>query len=115
MEIFDDILLAVHTIVEGFTEYSCVKLWKEYKNAQDYDRGMGIGLPDGYGISGSEHAQGLKGLSDLLKQTHTVLQNRSDFSRYTVKFATYCANHFYLPGEFREVRDDVSDIFSPGF
>jgi hypothetical protein len=93
-EVFDEILLAVRTIVEELTRYTRRDLWEEYINAEDYDTSLGIGVPQGYSLSSSEWARGRKALSDLMKRSRAVLESKSDFSQYTVKFATYCDEHF---------------------
>jgi hypothetical protein len=105
MEVFDDILLAVRTIVKEFTEYTCRDLWEEYSNAVISDTMVGIGVPQGCGISSSDCARGRKALSDLMKRSRAVLESKSDFSQYTVKFATYCDEHFYPPSE--AIDDDL--------
>jgi hypothetical protein len=99
----NEISSTIRTIVEEFIRYTRRDLSEEYGNAQAYDYCVGIGVPEGYGISGSESARGRAALSDLMKRSRAVLENRSVFSQYTVKFATYCDEHFYAPGE---VRDD---------
>jgi hypothetical protein len=51
----DPLRRAVLAIVEEFTKYVCKDLWEEHQSAQDIDYVFGIGLPDGWGISGSDH------------------------------------------------------------
>jgi hypothetical protein len=86
-------------IVEEFTEYTRSDLWEEYNDARKYDTSVGIGVPQGYGISSSEWAQGREALRDLMKRSRAVLERKSGFSQYTVKFAMYCDENFYPPSE----------------
>jgi hypothetical protein len=48
---------------------------------------FGIGVPEGYGISGSEWRRGMQAKSDLISRVCEVRANPSVFSEYTVRFA----------------------------
>jgi hypothetical protein len=50
---------AVSRIVEEFVKYLRKELWQEHQNAKDIDYSCGIGVPEGYGISGSDFRRGL--------------------------------------------------------
>jgi hypothetical protein len=91
------ILSAVQAIVVQCAQSSGDDLWQEYENAGDFDWSRGIGLPEGYGISGSWHASGSRGLSNLLTRVSEVLTNASAFSTYTFRFAKHCAENFVIP------------------
>jgi hypothetical protein len=87
-------LSAVRAIVEQFARSSCNDLWQEYEDAANFDWSCGIGLPEGYGVVGSELASGMRSLSDLLTRASDVLSNPATFSPYTVRFAKYCSENF---------------------
>ena len=53
-EALDSIVWAVFRIVEEFTKYVRPDLWKERQDAEALDYMFGIGLPEGYGINGSD-------------------------------------------------------------
>jgi hypothetical protein len=83
-------LRSVLIIVEEFTQFVRKDLWQEHQDAMAWDYIWGIGLPDGYGISGSEHRRGMKGVSNLGARVREVRKNPSAFSKYTVEFARAC-------------------------
>jgi hypothetical protein len=87
-EALDNVLRAVSLIVESFTKYVCTDLWEEHSEARTLDCNVfGIGLPDGYGISGSMVGRGRAAIDALTLRSRDVLANRSAFSDYTVAFA----------------------------
>jgi hypothetical protein len=108
-ESLDDTLLAVRTIIVAIAEYANRDLWKEYNSVLNYDLCSGFGIPEDP-ISQSDIATGEAILSDLVKRSRTVLENRSNFSRYTVGFAMYCARH--SSDEFRKYSNDGLSDFS---
>jgi hypothetical protein len=77
---------AVFWIVEEFTQYLRKDLWQEHRNAWRVDYMCGIGVPEGYGIAGSEHRQGLCAADDLEIRARAVRANPAGFSKYTVGF-----------------------------
>jgi len=77
---------AVFAIVYEFTNYVRKDLWQEHSNAQDIDYVFGIGLPDGYGISGSDYRRMDRAVLDLTQRAHDVRANPTAFSKYTVSF-----------------------------
>ncbi len=87
----------IHTV--AFTRFACEDLWREHQDAWNWDETNGIGWPEGYGISGSQHRRGLKSLSDLQVRARKVLTNASDFSKYTVEFAKYVDENYVKPDE----------------
>jgi len=93
----ETVVVAVRTLVEEFTRYSRQDLWEEFMAAEIYDRGIGIGLPEEYGFSAWDPVRGREALSDLIKRSVAVLANQSDYSQYTIKFATHCDEHFHPP------------------
>jgi hypothetical protein len=93
-EALDKILRAIFVIVLEFAEYVRKDLWQEHVDAMAWDYIWGIGLPDGYGISGSDHGRAMKAVEDLRVRVREVRENLSTFSRYTVEFATLYAERF---------------------
>ena len=58
-EALDSVVCAVFRIVQEFTRYVRPDLWKEHEDAEDLDYMFGIGVPEGYGINGSEWRRGM--------------------------------------------------------
>jgi hypothetical protein len=58
-EALDSVVLAVFRIVQQFTRYVRPDLWKEHADAEKLDYMFGIGVPEGYGISGSDWRRGM--------------------------------------------------------
>jgi len=83
----DSIVWAVFRIVEGFTKYVRPDLWKEHQDAKDLDFMLGIGVPEGYGIGGSECRRGMAARFYLILRVYEVQQEPSAFSDYTIDFA----------------------------
>jgi hypothetical protein len=88
---FDDEALirvrrAVLCMVEEFTKYLRKGLWQEHRDAMNVDYMCGIGVPDGYGIGGSEFRRGLRAAHDLKAHAGAVRANPATFSKYTVEF-----------------------------
>ena len=82
----DRVRRAGFAIVEEFTKYLREDLWKEHQDAENVDYVCGIGLPEGYGISGSDHGRANKSANDLALRARTVRANPTSFSKYTVEF-----------------------------
>jgi hypothetical protein len=93
------IVWAVFRIVEEFTHYVRRDLWKEHQDALDLDYMFGIGLPEGYGISGSEWRRGMVAKHDLMLRVCEVRENPSAFSPYTVEFAARFAEEWDCSAE----------------
>lgn len=89
-EALERTLCSVLIIVKEFTQFARKDLWQEHQNAMNWDYIWGIGLPDGYGISGSDHRRGMMAVSDLGTRVRKVRKNPSAFSKYTVEFARAC-------------------------
>jgi hypothetical protein len=109
-EALDDVLRAVLSIVEEFTKYVRPDLWREHSDAMALDYMLGIGVPDGYGISGSDWRQGMAAIFDLIVRACNVGANPSAFSDYTVGFAKRFGEHWKLPSnqtEFLGLSDEM--------
>jgi hypothetical protein len=86
-EALDAVLSAVFSVVRGYTKYLRKDLWKEHDDAVEFDYILGIGCPDGYGISSSDWRRGMIAKSHLFSRVCEVQANPSAFSEYTVRFA----------------------------
>ena len=86
-EALDSIVLAVFRIVEAFTKHVRPDLWKEHQDAEDLDYMLGIGVPEGCGISGGEWRRGMVAKHDLMLRVCEVRENPSAFTAYTGEFA----------------------------
>jgi hypothetical protein len=83
----NDLLNAISLIVEEYTKHVQPDLREEYDYADDVDYSVGIGVPEGYGISSGQHGQGRFAAEMLTARAKTILANTDTYSRYTVKFA----------------------------
>jgi hypothetical protein len=100
----------VFRIVEAFTKYVRPDLWKEHQDAENLDYMFGIGVPEGYGINGSDWRRGMAAKADLFHRVREVNANLSAVSEYTIEFAKIFAEqwdcseeHVEPPSDFREV------------
>lgn len=80
----ENILRGVLDIVEEFTKFVRRDLWQEHQDANHWDYGGGYGLPEGYGISGSDYRGGMWACGNLRIRAREVSGNPSAFSKYTV-------------------------------
>ena len=89
---------ALYRITEGFIQYLCKDIYEEHCNAIDWDWANGIGMPEGYGISGSEHRRGMQALiiRALQARAREVRKNPADFSAYTVQFVEHFADRYII-------------------
>jgi hypothetical protein len=85
-ETLDQVLCAVFTIVQEFTRYVRKDLWQEHHDAVNFDYAGGIGVPEGYAISGSEWRCGMIAIDNLRVRAREVRKNPAAFSKYTVEF-----------------------------
>jgi hypothetical protein len=86
-EALETTLWAVFSIVEEFTKYVRPDLWKDHQAAVDLDYILGIGVPERYGISGSDWRRGMAAKHDLILRICEVRENPSAFGPYTGEFA----------------------------
>jgi len=101
-EALDSVLYAVFSIVKAFTKYVRADLWKEHSDAENLDYMFGIGVPEGYGISGSDWRRGMSAKFDLFVRAYEVLAGPSAFSKYTVEFAKHFGEHWMVPNNEKE-------------
>ena len=83
----DGVLRAVFRIVEQFAIFVRPDLSKEHRDAENLDYMLGIGVPDGYGINGSDWRRGMAAKFYLILRVYEVQQEPSAFSDYTIDFA----------------------------
>jgi hypothetical protein len=85
---------AIFQIVEGFTQFVRKDLWQEHRDAEKIDYSDGIGVPEGCGLSGSDHRRAWRAAVDMAIRARTVRANPSVFSKYTVAFVKVLAQEF---------------------
>ena len=119
-EAIDRVRSAVLVTVRGFTEHLRKDLWQEHEDAWTIDYGLGIGVPEGYCIGGTEHRAALKATHDLEVRARAVRFNPTAFSKYTVEFV----NELYAtwptlagPAEYPEsgLSDETLEESAMGF
>jgi hypothetical protein len=108
-EALDSILRAVFRIVEQFAKFVRPDLWKEHSDAEDLDYMLGIGAPDGIGISGDEWCRGMVAKADLIHRVREVSANPSTLSEYTIEFAKLFAERWDCSQEYK--LDDPSGFY----
>ncbi len=101
-EALDSIVRAVFRIVEAFTKYVRPDLWKEHRDAENLDYMFGIGVPEGYGINGSDWRRGMAAKRDLMLRVCEVRENPSAFSAYTGEFAAWFSEMWDCSAEVAE-------------
>ena len=101
-EALDSVRYAVFSVVEAFTKYARADLCKEHSDAVALDYMLGIGVPEGYGISGSDWRCGMTAKLDLMVRAYDVRANPSAFSKYTVEFANRFGEHWMVPNNDEE-------------
>ena len=97
----DSVLRAVFLIVEQFAEFVRPDLSKEHRDAENLDYMLGIGVPDGYGINGSDWRRGMVAKADLIHRVREVNVNPSNFSEYTMEFAKLFAEQWDCSQEYK--------------
>jgi hypothetical protein len=100
---------AVYRITEGFMQYLCKDIYEEHHNAIAWDWGNGIGMPEGCGISGSEHRRGTQALRALQARAREVRKNPADFSAYTVEFVKHFADRYIIDETEFALDDELID------
>jgi hypothetical protein len=98
-EALNSILRAVFGTVEQFAKIVRPDLWKEHNDAENLDYMFGIGVPEGYGINGSDWRRGMAAKFDLIFRACEVQRGPSAFSEYTVKFANWFSEQWYCNPE----------------
>jgi hypothetical protein len=93
-EALDRVLRAVCRIVKELTKYLCPDLWKEHRDAEDFDWILGIGMPKSWGTSTTEWLCGMKAKASLFRRVREVKANPSIFSDYTREFAKLFAERW---------------------
>lgn len=101
-EALDSVVLAVFRIVQQFAHYVRPELWKEHEDAEDLDYSLGIGVPEGYGINGSDWRRGMAAKYSLIHRVREVNANLSTVSEYTIEFAKLFAERWDCSREYVE-------------
>jgi hypothetical protein len=88
---FDDDVIgsieeAIFVIVREFIRFTRNDLWLEHQSAVDIDLACGIGVPEGMGISGSDHRIANQGVVYLFNRAHEFRANPNSFSQYSARF-----------------------------
>jgi hypothetical protein len=83
---FDIALYAISRIVVGFITFVRPELAAEYDDADSIDYAVGIGRPEGYGISSSQHGAACMAAKVLAVRTLQVVSNPTAHARYTLRF-----------------------------
>jgi hypothetical protein len=87
-------------------------LWKEHQDAVDLDWMLGIGVPEGYGINGSEWRRGMAAKYSLFQRVREVKAKPSTFSEYTIEFANLFAQRWDCSKEYsKDFLDEVKVPF----
>jgi hypothetical protein len=105
----DALLRAVFVVAETFVRYVRKDLWQEHQDALDWDYIWGIGNPEGYGFSGSDHRRAMRAIDDLQLRARHVSDNPSAFSRYTLEFVKIIGEKFKAHDDGRNTCNDEVD------
>jgi hypothetical protein len=84
----------VSRIVQELTKYVRPHVWKEHSDAEDFDYSLGIGVPEGWGVSSSEWRRGMMAKVNLFRRVREVNASPSNFSEYTREFAKLFAERW---------------------
>jgi hypothetical protein len=107
----DELLFAITVIVEEFTRYVCLDLCTEYSNADAYDYGLGIGVPEGYSVSTDHHQQAWIAEKALAIRAMQVSTNPDAYCRYTNRFVKALDKYWpSLGGWDRSRKDSRSNL-----
>src|SRR5262249_9942988 len=81
----DSVLRAVFRIVEQFAKFVRPDLSKEHRDAENLDYMLGVGVPDGYGINGSDWRRGMAAKAGLIHRVREGQAKPSTFSWHTIE------------------------------
>jgi hypothetical protein len=95
---FDDdaigsIRKAIFIIVQELLRFARIDLWLEHESAVDIDYICGLGVPEGMGISGSDHGRAERGVAYLFARVREFRANPDTFSQYTARFLKALDEH----------------------
>jgi hypothetical protein len=107
-EMSENTLSAIRVIANELLGFARRELYEEHYNAQDWDYLFGVGLPDGYGLSGSDHRRGHAALHNLKGRVRDLLKQPAGHSEYTIEFAKQFVERIVMDDGPAE--DKLSDI-----
>jgi len=95
---FDDAVIesirdAIFVIVKEFLRFTRNDLWLEHHSAVNIDFACGIGVPEGMGISGSDHRIANEGVAYLFNRARKFRANPDAFSQYSTYFLKALEEH----------------------
>lgn len=84
---------AIFVIVQEFLRFTRNDLWLEHESARHIDYICGIGVPEGMGVSGSDHRASQKCVAYLFDRVREFRANQDAFSQYTARFVKALEEH----------------------
>jgi hypothetical protein len=85
-EAIEDVRQSILCVLLELTRHLRNDLWKEHDDAQNIDYVCGIGVPEGYGLSGSDYGDANRSARDIALRARIVDAIPAVFSKYTVEF-----------------------------
>jgi len=106
---------AVLAILREIAKYVCKDLSEEHAYARDIDYVFGIGLPEGYGISGSDHRRMHCAADKLIERARAVRAAPTNFSKYTLSFVNDLYENWRPFSQPAEGADNGSNVIKVNF
>ena len=106
---------AVLAILGEIAKYVCKDLSEEHAYAWDIDYVFGIGLPEGYGISGSDHRRMHCAADKLIERARAVRAAPTNFSKYTLSFVNDLYENWRPFSQPAEGADNGSNVIKVNF
>jgi hypothetical protein len=91
--VIESIRDAIFVIVKEFLRFTRNDLWLEHHSAVNIDFACGIGVPEGTGISGSDHRIANEGVAHLFNRARKFRANPDGFSEYSARFLKSLEEH----------------------
>jgi hypothetical protein len=91
---FDMTLCAIREIVLGFVSFVRPELRAEYYDADSIDYAVGIGRPEGYGLSSSQHGAASMASIVLAVRKLQVFSDPTAHAPYTIRFVKALNKHW---------------------
>jgi hypothetical protein len=103
----EELLEAIRLIVDEFAVYVNPDLRLECSCADDYDYGNGIGVPEGYCVSSSQHRDAWEAERALAIRAMQVSTNPGAYGRYTKRFVRALKKYWLDLGGWDRSRKDL--------